>query len=120
MHIEQTGSKTSINLYILKEQCHEIFCFRFFMKHLPQAPENNIRVISIFLENSWRYSQVKLHHRYQRQQWQICHRYQRHRRQILPPVPLVLLILLAREHYQTADILEELEEKNVFIYYPTK
>ncbi len=49
----------------------------------PQAPENNIRVLSNFFGNSWRYSQVKVHHQYQR------HRYQWHRRQILP---LVLLI----------------------------
>ncbi len=50
----------------------------------PKAPENNIRLISIFFENSWRYSQVKVHHRYQR-----------HRRQILQPVLLVLLIRVA-------------------------
>ncbi len=31
----------------------------------PQAPENNIRVISNFFENSRRYSQVKVHHRWQ-------------------------------------------------------
>jgi hypothetical protein len=47
----------------------------------PQAPKNNIRIISNFFENSQRYSQVKVHH------W-----YQRHRRQILQPVPLLLLI----------------------------
>jgi hypothetical protein len=33
------------------------------MNHLPQAPENNIRVISNLFENSRRYSQVKVHHR---------------------------------------------------------
>ncbi len=33
----------------LKGQCHEIFCFRFFSWiTFPQAPENNIRVISNF------------------------------------------------------------------------
>ncbi len=72
-------------LELLKGQCHEIFCFRFFSWiTFPQAPDNNIRIISNFFENSRRYSQVKVHHR--------C---QRHRRQILPPVPLVLLIPVA-------------------------
>jgi hypothetical protein len=53
-----------------------------------------------------KYLQVKVHHRYkqhqrqnccqyQRHQWQICHRYQRHLRQILPPIPLVVLIPVA-------------------------
>ncbi len=57
----------------LKGQCHEIFCFRFFSWiTFPQAPENNIRVISNFFENSRRYSQVKVHHRCQRHRWQ-CH-----------------------------------------------
>ncbi len=46
----------------------------------PKAPEYNIRIILNFFKNSQRYSQVKVHH------W-----YQRHRRQILPPVPLLLL-----------------------------
>ncbi len=46
----------------------------------PQAPENNVRVISIFFENSQRYSQVKVHRRCQRKRWQICH--QCHRWQI--------------------------------------
>ncbi len=69
----------------LKGQCHEIFCFRFFSWiTFPQAPDNNIRIISNFFENSRRYSHVKVHH------W-----YQRHRRQILPPVPLVLLTPVA-------------------------
>jgi hypothetical protein len=35
----------------------------FFINHLPQAPVNNIRIISNFFENSGRYSQVKVHHR---------------------------------------------------------
>ncbi len=41
-------------LYIeLKGQCHEIFCIRVFLWIiLPQARENNIRVISNFFENS--------------------------------------------------------------------
>jgi hypothetical protein len=45
----------------------------------PLVPENNIRVISNFVENLQRYSQVKVHHWYQQNRWQI-----------LPPVPLVL------------------------------
>ncbi len=39
----------------LKEQCREIFRFRFF----PQALENNMRVISNFFENSRRYLVVR-------------------------------------------------------------
>ncbi len=91
----------------LKRQCHEIFCFWFFLWiSFPQAPEYTIRAVSNFFENSWRYSQLKVDQRYQRHRWQICHRcqrhrrqncrrYQRHRRQILPPVSLVLLIPVA-------------------------
>ncbi len=76
---------------LLKGQCHEIFCFRFFSWiTFPQAPDNNIRIISNCFENSRRYSQVNVHHRCQRHQWQICHRKQQHQGQILPPVPLVL------------------------------
>ncbi len=72
--------------YSLKGQCHEIFCFRFFSWIVfPLAHENKSRVISNFFENSRRYLQVKVHHRYQQ-----------HRRQILPPVPLVLLIPVAK------------------------
>ncbi len=79
------------HIIILKGQCHEIFCFRFFSWiTFPQAPDNNIRIISNFFENSRRYSQVMVYHRCQRHWWQICpqfplccwHRYQRHRRQI--------------------------------------
>jgi hypothetical protein len=36
---------------------------------IPQAPDNNIRIISNFFENSRRYSQVKVHHRCQRHRW---------------------------------------------------
>ncbi len=44
----------------LKGQCHEIFCFRFFSWiTFSEAPENNIRIISNFFENSRRFSQVK-------------------------------------------------------------
>ncbi len=96
----------------LKGQCHKIFCFRFFSWIIfPQAPENNTKVISNFFKNSWKYLQVKgttgsmtpvanvprvsttpveWHQR------QICHRYQQHQRQILPPVPLVLLMILCQ------------------------
>ncbi len=57
----------------LKGQYHEIFCFRFFSWIiLPQAPDNNIRIISNFFENSRRYSQVKVHHRCQRRRCQIA------------------------------------------------
>ncbi len=46
------------------------FALGFF--HETQSPENNIRVISNFVQKSWRYSQVKLQHQYQRHQWQIA------------------------------------------------
>ncbi len=94
-------------MFILKGECHKIFCFWFSSWiSFPPAPEYPIRTVSNFFENSRRYSQVKVHHRYQRHRWQICHRcqrhrrqncrrYQRHRRQILPPVSLVLLIPVA-------------------------
>ncbi len=68
----------------LKGQCHKIFCFRFFPWIIfPQVPENNIRIISNFFENSRRYSQVKVHHRCQQHRWQICHRYKQNRWQIM-------------------------------------
>ncbi len=67
----------------LKEQCHEIFCFRFLsLITFPRASENNTRVISNFFKNSQRYSQVKVHHRCQQHRWQICHRCQLQRWQI--------------------------------------
>ncbi len=110
---------------------HEIFCFRFFSCiTVPQAPDNNSRIISNFFE----ISQVKVHHRCQRHRWQICHwyqrhrrqvchRYQRHRRQILPPVPLMLLTPVANNwnniRLQTPE--SEIEGKNLyicFLYYP--
>ncbi len=57
-----------LQISYLNGQCHEIFCFRFFSWiTFPQAPENNIRVILIFFENS--------RHR-QRHQWQIWPRWQ--------------------------------------------
>ncbi len=48
----------------------------------PQAPENNIKVISNFFDNSWRYLKAKVHHWYQQHRWQICHRCQRYLSQI--------------------------------------
>ncbi len=91
-NINNTLYSVQYRSILLKGQCHEIFCFRFFSWiTFPQAPDNNIRIISNFFESSRRYSQVKVHHRCQRHRWQICHRFQRHRRQILPPDPLVLL-----------------------------
>ncbi len=43
-----------------------------------QTPENNVRIISNFYENSRRYSQVKVHHRYQQHLWEICYWCQLH------------------------------------------
>jgi hypothetical protein len=81
----------------------------------PQAPEHNIRVISVFLENSWRYSQVKVHHRYQRHHVANLPPVSTTLDANLPPVPLVSLIPVAGindtsgkkwEQYQTADTLK--------------
>ncbi len=56
----------------LKGQCHEIFCFWFFSWiSFPPAPENSIKTISNFLENSRRYSQLKVCHQCQRHRWQM-------------------------------------------------
>ncbi len=86
-------------LKVLKGQCHEIFCFWFFLLvSFPPSLEYPIRTVSNFFENSRRYLQVKVHHHYQRHRWQNCRRYQWHRRQILPPVLLVLLIPVAICH----------------------
>ncbi len=93
----------------LKGQCHEIFCFRFFSCiTFPQAPDNNIRIISNFFENSRRYSQVKVHHRCQRHRWQI-----------LSLVLLVLLTPVANNgnniRLQTPE--SELEGKNIYMFH---
>ncbi len=57
----------------LKGQCHGIFCFRFFSWIIfPQAPENNIRVVSNFFKDWRRHSQVKVHHRLQSQFLHLC------------------------------------------------
>ncbi len=48
------------------------FAFGFFSWiSLPPAPENPIRTVSNFFENSWIYSHVKVHHQYQWHLWQI-------------------------------------------------
>ncbi len=59
--------------FSIKGQCHEIFCFWFFLWiSFPPAPEYPIRTVSNFFENSRRYSQVKVHLRCQRHRWQIA------------------------------------------------
>ncbi len=63
------------------------FLLQVFWIIFPQALENNRRVISNFFENSRRYSQGKVHQRYRVSLT--------HWRQILPPVPMVLLIPVA-------------------------
>ncbi len=92
--------------HVLKGQCHEIFCFRFFSWiTFPQAPDNNTRVISNFskIQGDIRKSMCttgvndtggKLPP-VSMSRVAKCHRYQRHRRQILPPVPLVFLTPVA-------------------------
>ncbi len=73
IQIEERNINVICGIFHLKGQCHEIFCFRFFSWiTFPQAPKNNIRVISNFSENSRRYSQVKMHHRCQWHRWQIA------------------------------------------------
>ncbi len=77
--IDDAYREDHLFLPVLKGQCHNIFCFRFFHESSSPKPiENSIRVISNFFKNSLRYLQVKVHH------W-----YQRHRRQIWPLLPLV-------------------------------
>jgi hypothetical protein len=59
-------------IHKLKRQFHEIFDFWFFSWiSFPQASEYTNTAISIFLENSRRYSQLKVHHRCQQHQWQM-------------------------------------------------
>ncbi len=59
-------------LVSLKGQCHEIFCFWFFSWiSFPRAPEYSIKTVSIFFENTRRYSQLKVCHRCQRHRWQM-------------------------------------------------
>ncbi len=70
--------------YVLKGTVSRDFLLQvFFMNHLPQAPDNIIRIISNFFENLRRYLQVKVHHRCQRHRRQICHRCHWHRWQIM-------------------------------------
>ncbi len=67
--------------------CHLNFHLFYFLLQIfswiifPQAPENNTSSFQILSENLRKYSQVKGHQQYQRHRWQI-----------LPPVPLVLMI----------------------------
>ncbi len=81
-----------VSILDIKGTVSRDFFFRFFSFTFPQAPENNIRVISNFVKNSRRYLQVKIYHRCQLHRWQVCPRYQRHWQQFLPPKQLVLLI----------------------------
>ncbi len=56
----------------LKGQCHEIFCFWFFSWiSFPPAPEYSNKTVSIFFENSRRYSQLKVCHRCCWHRWQM-------------------------------------------------
>jgi hypothetical protein len=69
----------------LKGQCHEIFCFWFFL-YESVSPQPQIILLGPFricLKISRDIGKSR------------CTRYQRHRRQILPPVSLVLLIPVA-------------------------
>ncbi len=76
VHLNKTYTGTIVSK-VLKWTMSRDFLLQFFLGIIfAQAPENYIRVISIFSKNSRRYSQVKVHHRYQRQQQQIfrqCH-----------------------------------------------
>ncbi len=56
----------------LKGQCHEIFCFWFFLWiSYPPVPEYPIRTVSNFFQNSRRYSQLKIVHRCRWHRWQM-------------------------------------------------
>ncbi len=58
---EEKRLNSLLYCYRLKRQCQEISCFRFFSWIIfPQAPENNIRIISNVFENVQRLSQVKV------------------------------------------------------------
>ncbi len=84
------------NVLRRSRQCHELFCFRFF--HESSSPKPLKTTLGSFriLRKFRRYLQVKVHHQYlTTYQWQICHQHQWYWRQILPPVRLVFLILVA-------------------------
>ncbi len=87
------------NVLRRSRQCHEIFCFKFFHESSSPKPlKTTLGSFRIF-QKFRRYLQVKVHHQYlTTYQWQICHQYQWHWRQILPPVLLVFLILVAICH----------------------
>ncbi len=75
LHFHTAGGGKGYTLHVhtaLKGQCHEIFCFWFFSWiSFPQAPYFTIRAVSIFFENSRRYSQLKVHHWFCWQRWQM-------------------------------------------------
>ncbi len=53
-------------------QYHEIFCFWFFSWiSFPPAPKYSIKTVSIFFENSRRYSQLKVCYRCRWHRWQM-------------------------------------------------
>jgi hypothetical protein len=58
-----------------------------------EAPENHIRVISNFFENS----QVKMHNRYQRHRWQIIGTECSHLKVKLPKKFIYMLTLLPKD-----------------------
>jgi hypothetical protein len=95
--VKNSYGSTTLPIVGLKGTVSRDFLLQvFFMIHLPQAPDNNIRIISNFFENSRRYSKVKVHAPpVSTTPVANCRRYQRHRRQILRPVPLVLLTPVA-------------------------
>ncbi len=68
---------------VLKRQCHKIFCFRFFSWIIiPQAPENNTRVISNFFRKFAEIFASQGAPPVSTKWWQICHRCQQHREKI--------------------------------------
>ncbi len=57
---------------LLKGQCHEIFCFWFFLSiSFPPAPEYPSRTVSNFFQKSRRYWQLKIDHRCRLHRWQM-------------------------------------------------
>ncbi len=79
-----------------KGQCHEIFCFWFFfMGQFPPSPRVSNKDRFKFLKKFMEIFASQCASPVYDTGGQICHRCQRHRRQILPPVSLVLLKLVA-------------------------
>ncbi len=96
--------RAATNELHLKGQCLEVFCFWFFsLVSFPPSPKvSHLDRFKFFRKFAEMFacqgapsvsttSPVANCRR-----WQICHWYQRHRRQILLPVSLVLLILVAK------------------------